>query len=231
MTERKSGKPLPQPESPSSWRMIVTMAGIGLFSGILIVVTFQLTSPVIKVNKTRALERAIFEVVPGAEKKAVFKLVGETLQALEGEEETATKYYACFDEEDRLVGVAVEASGMGFQDRLRILYGYSPSRHNVIGMTVLESKETPGLGDKIEKDPDFKANFDALDTGLASDGAAIEHPIVLVKHGEKLNPWEIESITGATISSRAIANILRESTSVTVPIIERNLSLLEGAAR
>ena len=32
-----------------------------------------------------------------------------------------------------------------------ILYGYAPALDAVIGIRVLETKETPGLGDKIEK--------------------------------------------------------------------------------
>ncbi len=50
---------IPAAPEPSSLRMVLTMAGIGMFCGILIVLTFQLTLPVIKVNKARALEKAI----------------------------------------------------------------------------------------------------------------------------------------------------------------------------
>jgi electron transport complex protein RnfG len=96
---------------------------------------------------------------------------------------------------------------------------------------VLESKETPGLGDKIMKDADFIANFEALDTKLGDDGESMVHPIELAKHGEKTDPWQVEAITGATISSRAVANILRASTAQTVPVIARNMDVLEGGAQ
>jgi electron transport complex protein RnfG len=214
-------------ESPSSLRMILTMGGIGLAAGILIVMTFQLTFPVIKRNKAVALERAIFDVVPGAETKAAFKLAGDELVLLEGEDETATKFYACYDGDRQLVGVAMEASGQGFQDILRVLYGYSPQCGCVVGLKVLESKETPGLGDKIETDPDFRANFEALDAALNAEKTEISNPIVLVKEGKKTDAWQVEAITGATISSRALASILRESTAVTVPLIAKNLAVLE----
>ncbi len=75
--------------------------------------------------------------------------------------------YAGYDENDKLVGVAVEASGQGFADILRILYGYDPDKQKIVGFYVLESKETPGLGDKIEKDLNFLANFKALDVSLS----------------------------------------------------------------
>lgn len=216
---------------PSSLRMVLTMGGIGLFCGVLIVLTFQLTLPIITVNKARALEKAIFEVVPAARTKTTFKQVGDGLERLEGEDDTAIKYYAGYDEDGRLVGVALEAAGQGFQDIVSVLFGYSPECKCVIGMKVLASKETPGLGTKIETDPAFRANFDALSVALTEDGGRIANPIVLVKPGEKTESWQIESITGATISSRAIADILEKSTAELIPVIERNLDVLEGGAR
>jgi electron transport complex protein RnfG len=215
-------------ESPSSFRMILTMGGIGLFAGILIVLTFQMTFPIIKVNKTRYLESAIFEVVPGASEKATFKLVDGMLERVSGEDDTAVKYYACYDESRRLVGVAVEAAGQGFQDVVRVLYGYSPQCDCIVGLKVLESKETPGLGTKIETDPEFRSNFEALDVRLDTDRTGILNPVEMVKHGKKTDAWQVEAITGATISSRAIAKILRESSAVAVPLIAKNRTVLEG---
>jgi electron transport complex protein RnfG len=230
-SDEKKAAPPPVAQTVSSFRMVSTLGAIGFFCGMLIVLTFQVTLPVITKNKIEALERAIFEVVPGAEQKTTFRLVDGVLEPLEGEDETGDKYYACYDGENNLVGVALEASGQGFQDVLRILYGYSPQKQAVVGMKVLESKETPGLGDKIEKDPAFRANFDALDCRLNDTGSEALNPIVLVKKGEKTELWQVESITGATISSRAIASILEKSTAITVPVISKNLSLLENGVQ
>jgi electron transport complex protein RnfG len=219
-----------QAPQPSSLRMVLTMGGIGLFCGVLIVLTFQLTLPIITVNKARALEKAIFDVVPAATSKTTFKQVGDRLEPLEGEDPIATKYYAGYDDEGKLVGIALEAAGQGFQDIVSILYGYSPECKCVIGMKVMASKETPGLGTKIETDPAFRANFDALDVSLDADGSSIANPATLVKPGKKTELWQIESITGATISSQAIADILEKSTAVLIPVIEKNLDVLEGGA-
>ena len=46
---------------------------------------------------------------------------------------------------------------MGYQDTIRVIYAYSFADRAIVGMQVLESKETPGLGDKIEIDADFVA--------------------------------------------------------------------------
>lgn len=210
--------------------MVSTMGGIGLVCGILIVLTFQLTLPVITKNKAEALERAIFEVVPGATGKSTFILADGALKPFEGDQTTAMKFYACYDDDKNLVGVAMEASGSGFQDVLKLIYGYSTDKRAVVGMKVLESKETPGLGDKIEKDAEFRSNFDALEVQPDDTGAGIINPIVLVKPGEKTDPWQIQSITGATISSRAVTTILEKSTAVNIPIIFKNLETLKNGA-
>jgi electron transport complex protein RnfG len=69
-------------------------------------------------------------------------------------------------------------------------------------MEVLESRETPGLGDKIYKDAVFVAGFSAL---------SVEPEIFAVKKGTKSLPNEIDAITGATISSKAVVRIINEA--------------------
>jgi len=57
------------------------------------------------------------------------------------------------------IGFALVAAEPGFQDTVKLIFGYDPGTKQLIGMTVLESKETPGLGDKIEKDAAFVGQF------------------------------------------------------------------------
>ena len=211
----------------SGSRMIVTMGTLGLVCAVLIVAAFQFTLPAIERNKAAALERAVFEVLPGATTKVT---LAEKDGALVPAEQApgAARYFAGYDDDHRLVGVAVEASGQGFADVVKLIYGYAPDRGAIIGMKVLESHETPGLGTKIESDPAFRANFAALEAKLAGGGGHIEHPIVLVKNGKKTQAWEIEAITGATISSRAVTGILHDGTANAVPLIMHNIQTLES---
>ena len=65
-----------------------------------------------------------------------------------------------------MIGFAIPGSEPGFQDIIGALYGYEANGQTIIGFEVLESKETPGLGDKIFKDPDFQTNFTALKVEL-----------------------------------------------------------------
>lgn len=226
-TETKKSVPPGFPEEapePGSGKMISAMGAIGLLAGILIVFTYQVTFPFIEQNKARLLEKAIFEVVPGAATKRVFTIdaAGKVTEVAEADPQQLT-LYACYQPGGELAGVALEASGQGFQDVIRIIYGYDPQKEAVVGIKVLQSTETPGLGDKIEKDPQFLANFEALDVRLNPDGNALVNSVEMVKSGQKTDPWQISAITGATISSRAITAMLRESTAKNIPLIVQRL--------
>ena len=161
---------------------------------------------------------------PEARSSTTFRLgEGENFEILQGEGAGGRLVHAGSDESERLIGFALEAQGMGYADVIRILYGYSFAEDAVVGIRVLETKETPGLGDKIETDPDFLQNFERLDASLTEDLSAILHPVEMVKHGKKEHPWQVDAITGATISSRAIADMLSKSTSFWVPVIRQNM--------
>ncbi len=215
-------------EQPNSQKMLFTMVGIGVFCALMIVLSYQGTLPRIEQLKAEALEKAIFKVVPGMTSKKTFKLEADgSLTEVTGKQKDARLIYAGYDKEGKLAGMAVEAAGMGFADVIRVIYGYDPAKQAVVGFYVLESKETPGLGDKIEKDPAFLDNFKALDVKLTDDLSRPQNSVVTVKNGQKKNPWEVDGITGATISSRAIGSILNVSTNEMAPVLYKNKSFFE----
>jgi electron transport complex protein RnfG len=86
-------------------------------------------------------------------------------------------------------------------------------------------RETPGLGDRIRSDPEFGANFKGLDAHV--EGGKEVHSIATVKHGTKKNAWEIDAISGATISSRAVGRMLQKSVEKVTPAILKNLDRIE----
>lgn len=216
---------IPTRTTASSTKMLKAMVGIGVMCALMIVLTYEGTLPIIKENRAEALEKAVFKVLPGTEKIQAF-LLEENGHFIphKGEKVEGQTVYAGYTNENELTGIAIEASGQGYADIIRILYGYDPAQEAVVGFYVLESKETPGLGDKIEKDENFLANFKALDVSLTEDKSALKNKVVPVKSGEKEHPWQVDGITGATISSRTIGNILGESTARWVPLVYGNLN-------
>jgi electron transport complex protein RnfG len=119
------------------------------------------------------------------------------------------RIYVGYDEVGRPVGVAVVGGEPGFQDIIDVIFGYDPSTGDVLGMKVLESKETPGLGDKILKDSTFIREF----IGVAT-------PLLSVRKGRERNlAGEVVMITGATISSRTVIDIINHRVEALGPAI------------
>ena len=199
--------------------MYRALVGIGMLCGLLIATAFQATKPIIERNRAEALERAVFNVLPQASRRVTFVLTEDDTFRPATNEDTGERIHAGFDSGGQFVGVAIEARGMGYADTITILYGYDPGSQAIVGFEVLTSRETPGLGTKIETEPAFLDNFTALDVSLDATGAALANEIVTVKQGEKTAPWQIDGITGATISSVAIGDILASSTARWVPLI------------
>jgi electron transport complex protein RnfG len=188
-------------EQPSSQRLIASMAIAGFISGIIIISIYLLTFDTIKENKARELQDAVFKVIPGVSKmqKLHFSETENKLLAVYTDEVDEEMIFAGFDPQGKFVGYAIQGAGPGFQDTIKLLFGYRRTDSNITGMEVLDSRETPGLGDKIYKDLNFVNEFKNL---------PIESKIKAVKIGKKTQANEIDAITGATISSKAIVKII-----------------------
>jgi len=214
----------PQPveqAKTSALAMYRAIVGIGAFCALVIVTVYQLTAPRIADNQARFLAAAVAEVLPVA-RSTLDVMTDANGRLVEAPEVSAMPVFLGYDENGALAGAIISAQGMGYQDNIRVLFAYSFERQAITGFKVLESKETPGLGDRIEKEPHFIANFEALDARVNADGATLAHPIVTVKQGEKTEPWQLEGITGATITSEAIGAILNGAAAYWVPVLERD---------
>jgi electron transport complex protein RnfG len=203
--------------------MVFVMGIVGLVASFLLVATFVVTTPYIEANLAAYLEQAIGEVLPGMATKATWIADENGLRPETNPSEPGDRIYVGYDANGTFLGVAVPAQGQGYADVIRIIYGYNPDCSCIVGMKVLESRETPGLGDRIEKDPDFRANFQSLSVRWSRSAGAIEGLIELIKRGPRSNDWEIHGISGATISSRAITDILNAANGRLVPLIEENV--------
>ena len=188
--------------APSSLRLVLTLAIAGLVSGVAIIGIYESTLPTITANKARELREAVFKVLPGVSAMQQFAYRGGELVVAWKLAKDEKAVYGGYDDEGNFVGYAIPGAGPGFQDTIGLLYGYTPERKLVLGMEVLESRETPGLGDKIYKDAEFVGGFSAL---------SVDPEIVAVKKGTSSRPNEIDAITGATISSKAVVRIINET--------------------
>ncbi len=197
----KGGIPSPAESEPSSTRLISTLAIAGLISGVAIVGIYEATLTTITANKARELKEAVFKVLPGVSEMRKFQFEESGLRFRHEKGKDENTLYGGYSQQGEFVGYAIPSAGPGFQDTIGLLYGYIPERRTVVGMDILESRETPGLGDKIYKDLSFVSNFDNL---------TIDPEIVTVKKGMRSAPNEVDAITGATISSKAVVRIINE---------------------
>jgi electron transport complex protein RnfG len=188
--------------SPSSLRLVLTLAIAGLVSGVAIIGIYESTLPTITANKARELREAVFKVLPSVSQMQALVYRDSELVVVGVPDKGEPVVYGGYGDQGDFVGYAIPAAGPGFQDTIGILYGYNPAEKIVVGMEVLESRETPGLGDKIYKDAVWVGGFSAL---------SVEPEIFAVKKGTKSQPNEIDAITGATISSKAVVRIINEA--------------------
>ncbi|HEX9690864.1 MAG TPA: RnfABCDGE type electron transport complex subunit G [Gemmatimonadales bacterium] len=204
-----------QPDVPAA-RLLLTLATAGAIAGLLIVVVFQRTQPTIQAYKAEQLRLAVFEVLGGPDRFDTLYVVGATLERqvpAGGSPESHEQVYAGYAG-DRFVGYAISAGQPGFQDMVRLIFGYDPARGTIIGMKVLESKETPGLGDKIEKDSSFVAQF-----------GNVTAPLVGIKSRDATgDPHEVDMITGATISSKTVINTINGALARLGPLLAARMA-------
>lgn len=204
--------------------MYAVVLGVGVVCAVAIALVYQITLPIIQRNALEFRNRAILKVLPETKSIVPFRWTKEgEFQQVSAESSGEDLVFACFDAAGNLAGFAIEAEAMGYQDVVRVLYGYSQEKKAIIGLQVLQSRETPGLGDRIAYDPDFLGNFEALDVRLEETLTGLAHPIEFVKSGKKTQTWQIDGISGATVTSRATATMLRESAETWIPRIEARL--------
>ncbi|HRD17860.1 MAG TPA: FMN-binding protein [Candidatus Marinimicrobia bacterium] len=187
-----------------SLKLVVVLTLTALLSGLILAVLNTYTAPRIELNENKTLLEAIEYVIPG-QKTCDVKVIKDVT------------FYVGKDDKGQVIGVAFVAEGDGFQSRLRILVGMDPEMTKIVQMKILSQAETPGLGTKIENDPTNKTDAFWFLKQFADLPAV--NPISVVKgQAADKSKSQIQAITGATISSRAVVDIINAA-------IEKNRAL------
>lgn len=191
------------PAGASPRALIQTLGGVGAMAGLLIVIAFVATLPRIEANKARVLAAAIEEVLGAPDHYDTLYVVNDSLTPTRpgiADPRTLEIVYLGYRADSTVIGFAVVGKEPGFADVIRLIFGYDPRNSRLLGMKILEEKETPGLGDKIWKSRDFVAEF-----------AGAVTPLKGVKNGQGNEPNEVDMITGATISSRTVIRAINKT--------------------
>ena len=99
------------------------------------------------------------------------------------------------------VGWVIKAVGQGFADKIELLIGLDAPAGRILGLYVLDQKETPALGNRITE-PVWRAQFPGLDAGKS---------VEVVKTTPAAGDNAVQAVTGATVSSLSVCNIVNQS--------------------
>jgi len=151
---------------------------------------YVLTKEPIAIAKQKKLEAAIKAVLPEFDTITIYK-------AFDPDGDSLTLYRA--EKEGKPIGVAVETyTNKGFGGTIDVMVGFSEDG-TITNTSVLSLKETPGLGDKLQKS---KSNFS--DQFIGKNPANFK--LLVKKDG-----GDVDAITAATISSRAFCDALQRA--------------------
>jgi electron transport complex protein RnfG len=171
--------------------MVLTLFVVSAVAALALGGVYNVTKEPIAIAKRMKVVNAIGEVLPE------FDTVVEQKVLPEGGKDSLT-FYNAFNKESE-VGTAVRTyTDIGFSGRIWIMVGFQEGGV-ISGTSVLEHKETPGLGDKMDKaKSDWSKQFDGKDLE--------DFELRVKKDG-----GDVDAITAATITSRAFCDAVQRA--------------------
>ncbi len=171
--------------------MIISLTLIALVSSAGLGFVYELTKEPIALSVLNKKLNAIREVVP----EFTNNPNDEMFRLPTAEGDSLDIYPAKNNGE--VVGYAVNTyTSKGFSGNISIMAGFKPDG-SITGISVLEHKETPGLGTKMTE-PEFKEQFTGKNPG--------DFMLKVKKDG-----GQVDAITAATISSRAFCDAIERA--------------------
>jgi electron transport complex protein RnfG len=180
-------------------RLVIVLTCICIASAVALAKIYDLTKGPIAHQKRLEVLRAIKTVLPPYDNEPDRDVV-KLPMGIDKKGEEIQKVFYRGRKEDRLTGVAFRVtSPEGYGGTIEMMVGVLPDG-TIHGVEVLSHLETPGLGAKIDE-AKFKERFESR--SLSNTTWAV-----------KKDTGDIDGITGATISSRAVIQALKEGLEV-----------------
>ena len=167
--------------------MVLVLTGVAVIMGGVLAFVNHVTAAPIEEQKKLALENGI-KTVMQSDNLTVTQTDTVKMTDAKGKEQL----YIIYNNEK---GAAVQSSTMGFGGELKVLVGFDTDG-NILGYTLLEHQETPGLGAKADQwfQKDGKGSIIGLNPG--------KKPLGVTKD-KKAEEQQVDAITASTITSRA----------------------------
>lgn len=166
--------------------MVLTLFLVAAIAAMALGAVYSVTKEPIAIAKQKKLEMAIKAVLPEFDSLKILKVQDA------GGSDSLTFYFTSKNNEP--VGVAVNTfTNEGFSGFIEIMVGFLDDG-TIYNTAVLSHKETPGLGDKMDKK---KSNFPDQFSGKNPEDFVLK---------VKKDGGDVDAITAATISSRAFCD-------------------------
>ena len=168
--------------------MVLVLSGVAVIMGGILAYVNHLTEGPIAAQKEKTLADGIKTVMCVNDLKVA--ATDEVKQTDYKGKELVFTIYQIEDAQGSDLGAAVESSTLGFGGTLKVLVGFDLDG-KILGYTLLEHTETPGLGAKADK---------WFQKGQKGDiiGKDPQEPLTVSKDG-----GQVDAITASTITSRA----------------------------
>lgn len=164
-------------------------------------------SPRINANRRAEVQDSIPMLIEGA-----------SAEATERTDLGGRRVYKAFNSDGEQLGWVIHAIGQGFGGPVELLVGLDLPAERITGMYVLVQTETPGLGTGITE-KDWRKQFAGAPT---ADG------LKLVKE-KPSQAGEVQAITGATVSSQSVCDIVNAAVADVRAAIADGESAAQGA--
>lgn len=178
----------------------LSLAFFALISVVLVAVTYNLTRDKISENQAIMLLQALNEVVPAERYDNNLVNSKIILKSKETGFLRDTPVFLATLKGKPVTAIFEVTTIKGYSGAIKVLIGVNANDFTISGVRVVEHKETPGLGDRMETS---KSNW-----VFAFNGKSLQNP--------DEQGWQVkkdggvfEQFTGATITPRAIVNLVK----------------------
>lgn len=179
-----------------------SLAFFAFISVVLVAATNNLTKQKIEENQVKMLLKALNEIVPEHTYDNDLVNSKTIIQPSESGFLRKTPVYLATKKGQPVTAIFEVTTLKGYSGAITLLLGINVNDHSVTGLRIVQHKETPGLGDKMEtRKTDWVFNFN----GKSLNNPMIDHWRV------KKDGGDFDQFTGATITPRAIVNATRST--------------------
>ena len=188
--------------------MVVVLVGVALITGGILAYVNDVTAGPISVQAKKSLADGIKAVMGGVD--LTVSKEDTIRQNISGKEVTFV-VHETLGSDGKPLGAAVESTTGGFGGDLKVLVGFN-NDGEILGYTILQHSETPGLGAKADKWFQKGGKGDIIGRDLSNG-----KPLVVNKDG-----GDVDAITASTITSRAYAVAVETAVAVYDAIVAEN---------